>query len=332
MKIINHFPQSAGVFLSGLVDLSPTNKIIAALAVAIFTAFATIYFVFFHGSRQKSLQVADLSPDNIPDSPVIDTTQVGHDRDNEGNTKEVLEKLSDRMEEIAQRMSRDWDDISKELDKTNQALSNTDSRLAKMEGLVLELEKKVDQLQQEKATLPDQTMQVQNDREIFTKTFNQKYCVLSNPVAARFPKGIKFDDFFADELKEVVAKYPNIRFYFSWSFGPRIELTQHFIDAVKNGTDDAMWCLVQIQEGDRKSSMYKLNFDKGVCVGQQYPYAIFRWPVGLLARPNFADNLIAVDDHQWNQRYFYETVNADLQDEKLRNLALQSTQSIKAKT
>ena len=146
----------------------------------------------------------------------------------------------------------------------------------------------------------------------------------------QFPKGIKLDDFFADELKEVITKYPNMRFYFNWAIGARFEVGQAFADAVKKGPDDAMWCVVQVSQGHTTHMLYRLAFAESQKIAHNKDLAIFRFPVGLdVNRKAVMDNVISKNDNVANENAFFNYFIGDLADEKKRQLAMDSVKAFK---
>lgn len=80
--------------------------------------------------------------------------------------------------------------------------------------------------------------------EKWVEDFEKNYCVMELTVRKQFPRGLKIDPEFAEDLKLLLNRQPNVRFFFTWVSGRTDPNAEQFKEAVKNGPEDALWVLV----------------------------------------------------------------------------------------
>jgi hypothetical protein len=87
---------------------------------------------------------------------------------------------------------------------------------------------------------PELTAEQKHDN--WVKDFDKKHCVLEPTVRNQFVDGLKIEPEFAEALQKLLARVPNLHFYFTWPVGARPDANREkFKEAVKKGPEDALW-------------------------------------------------------------------------------------------
>ena len=136
MNTINQATQSALSFISLLPEISPQNKKIAPIALAVFSLIAAIYFAYSRYQPHEKIQIEEKSKLK----PVVDLEPVLR--------SPILEKLgaAKEMDPSSAKTNRMSQRLMDDLDQTKGALAKIQDDFQQLQTLTLDLAKQLDDI------------------------------------------------------------------------------------------------------------------------------------------------------------------------------------------
>lgn len=321
MNIISSIRQSAISFTNSIPEISARNKKIALIAAAVFGLIG-IGYTILRCCKWDRNEAAILRQE----LPGLQRLSVEED----DRATELTEDLNKKIEKAYQFSKDGFSDVYLEFDKQKNELDaickRFDNELASINERVKKrtnaleqafkaMQQKIDDLEANVSVqVKNSPVQIKQNSDDFSQTFNDNYCTVEPAVHGQFPNGIKLDDQLSDSLQQLVSKYPNLRFYFNWNTGSPDR--EKFEKAVRNGPNDAIWCFVIVKKTDAVVPQQP---------GEINGVIVFNWIIALNPKLRAIDNVLSTTDDLANYYPYEDGFLADLKVEKNRSRAMNST-------